>query len=92
MNALSKALGDAEPRMRRGAVNALGSIGARARLAAGELVKVLADKSAEVRAAAAKLRWAGWAVSMRTPAKALHSALRDPDTARPPGRQRYPFG
>jgi HEAT repeat protein len=79
VKSLGKAIGDPEPRMRMGAINALALIGAKARPESGALVQVLkADKTPEVRAAAAKAlgrleRFDAEAV------KALCAALRDSD-------------
>jgi HEAT repeat protein len=78
---LGVAVGDAEPHMRLGAINALAAIGERAGSQAGVLIRALKDdKTPEVRAAAAKALGRLRSLSNEK-VKALRYALRDPDAA-----------
>ncbi|HWG44265.1 MAG TPA: HEAT repeat domain-containing protein [Gemmataceae bacterium] len=81
MKPLGKAIQDAEPRMRLGAINALAAIGADARPEADALLLALKDdKTPEVRAAAAKALGQMGRLDAKT-MKAIRNALRDPEAA-----------
>jgi len=78
---LGAAVGDAEPRVRLGAINALAAIGEKAGSQTGVLIRALKyDKTPEARAAAAKALGRVGALGKES-VKALRYALRDPDAS-----------